>query len=152
MKPYSIMIVDDDEVDRYTLKRLLRSGGVDALIEEAEDGEKAAEYFREGAKNVAHIDGVFPPIIVFLDINMPRMNGFEFLDEFQQLIDQGNNFRSVVFLMVSSSDNTEDKNRAGQYECVKGYIMKTPSTAKELLTHIDQFLPADFGSISSPSI
>ncbi len=145
MKKYSILIVDDDEVDRYTIKRLLKSSGIDdeALIEEVEDGETAIQFFRECDSNVTRLEGVFPPLIVFLDINMPRMDGFEFLDEFQQLVDQSNRYSSVIFLMLTSSENAKDKERADGYDCVKRYITKTSSNSAELLDQIRQFLPQD---------
>lgn len=141
MKQCSIMIVDDDEADRYTLKRLLKSGGICVPVEEAGDGEEAIQYFRNSEANSKTLGEHFPHFIVFLDINMPRMNGFEFLDEFKILREERECYNAVIFLMITSSDNSNDKERAGQYPFVKGYIKKMPTTAGELLAHINEYLP-----------
>ena len=141
MKQYSIMIVDDDEVDRYTIKRLLKSGGINVPLEEAGDGEEAIQFFKNAETNRARLGDGFPPVVVFLDINMPRMNGFEFLDAFKKLRDENEGYDTVVFLMVTSSDNIQDKERASQYDFVKGYINKMPPTAQELLAHVSAYLP-----------
>lgn len=141
MKQYSIMIIDDDEVDRYTLKRLLKSGGVNVPLEEAIDGEEALQFFKDAETNRAKLGEGFPPVVVFLDINMPRMNGFEFLDAFKKLREENEGYDAVVFLMVTSSDNIQDKEHANQYDFVKGYINKMPSTADELLSHVGAYLP-----------
>jgi CheY-like chemotaxis protein len=135
------MIIDDDEVDRYTMKRLLKSGGINVPLEEAGDGEEALQFFKAAEANRARLGEGFPPVVVFLDINMPRMNGFEFLDAFKTLKEENDGYDAVVFLMVTSSDNIQDKEHAGQYDFVKGYINKMPPTAEELLSHIGNYLP-----------
>jgi CheY-like chemotaxis protein len=135
------MIVDDSEIDRYTLKRLLKSGGVNVPLEEAIDGEEALEFFKNVETNSVKLGEAFPPVVVFLDINMPRMNGFEFLDSFKKLREEGEGYDAVVFLMVTSSDNIQDKEHANQYDFVKGYINKMPATADELLSHVSAYLP-----------
>ena len=102
MHDFSVLIVDDDEVDRYTLKRLLKKFDYNILINESNDGEAAVRFFNEHVENKEKYGDAFPPTIVFLDINMPRMNGFEFLKEFE-LIKQGKeDYNSVVFMMVTS--------------------------------------------------
>jgi len=141
MKPYSIMIIDDDEVDRYTLKRLLKSGGITIPVVEANDGQEAVQFFKNAEANKINLGEGFPPVIVFLDINMPRMNGFEFLSEFKKLREESESYQAVVFVMVTSSDNIKDKEQAGQYDFVKGYINKMPSTADELHAYISDYLP-----------
>ncbi|MGK0440489.1 MAG: CheY-like chemotaxis protein [Pseudohongiellaceae bacterium] len=91
------MIVDDDEVDRYTLKRLLKSGGICVSVEEACDGEEVIQFFKNTEANRERLGQGFPPVIVFLDINMPRMNGFEFLYEFKKLREESECYESVFF-------------------------------------------------------
>ncbi len=140
MTPYSIMIIDDDEVDRYTLKRLLKSCAANVPIQEAFDGEQALQFFKNGTANPSNLSEPWPPVIVFLDINMPRMGGFCFLEEFKKLREQQKNFESIVFMMITSSQNTQDKERASQYDFVKGYINKMPTTGDELYAKISQFI------------
>jgi CheY-like chemotaxis protein len=141
MSPYALMIVDDNEVDRYALKRLLKKGGVDAPIFEKSDGLAAMEFLESYERNRTEHGDIYPPIIVFLDINMPRMNGFQFLDGFTSLREVQGGLENVTILMVSSSDNPSDRSRADAYGCVKGYINKMPKSGEDLRATIHPFLP-----------
>jgi CheY-like chemotaxis protein len=141
MYDFSVLIVDDDEVDRYSLKRLLKSLNYNIHITESEDGEEAVTFFKENDLNKPEFSETFPPLIVFLDINMPRMNGFEFLEEFRLFTQNKVGYQTMVFIMVTSSDNLEDRRRAEQFDVVKGYINKMPKTADALLACINKFLP-----------
>lgn len=64
------------------------------------------------------------PILVLMDINMPRLNGFETIEELQRRMDSEHGPESVVILMFTSSDNPDDRERADALELVKGYVMK----------------------------
>jgi CheY-like chemotaxis protein len=142
MHKYTVMIVDDDDVDRYTLKRLLKSGGIDVPIFEESDGVAALQFLSDCDVNKELYGETYPPIIIFLDINMPRMNGIEFLSEFAKLRTKQGKYESVVLLMVTSSDNASDKEAIEQYDFVEGYITKFPSSGDELRATIENFLPA----------
>ena len=142
MTEYSLMIVDDDEVDRYSLKRLLRSCGINAEVHEASDGLAAIKYLEKRESDHPQSCLAFPPILVFVDINMPRMNGFEFLDAFSKLRDKNLVLETVVFLMITSSENEDDKEQVAKYEFVKGYITKMPRDSSDLRNMIDAYLPA----------
>ena len=63
-------------------------------------------FLKNAEANRARLGDGFSPVAVFIDINMPRMNGFEFLDEFKKRRDENEGYDTVVFLMVTSSDNT----------------------------------------------
>ena len=66
---YSIIIVDDSEIDRYIINRLIQKNENFDCIKALEDGKQAYEYF----SNSDESDEDFPPDLVILDINMPRM-------------------------------------------------------------------------------
>ena len=85
MDRLSILIVDDNASDRYLLKRHLEGLGFPVKFFETEDGVEALEFFKNYEKNRELYPKDYPPMIVFLDINMPRMNGFAFLEEFSKL-------------------------------------------------------------------
>ena len=126
-----ILIVDDDEVDRYVLKRLVKASGLDLTIFEKMDGKEALDFFEDYEENKRKHPESYPPILIFLDINMPRVNGIEFLEKFSHLrkmieID------SCVIIMFSSSEREEDKKKIMAYDFVKDYVVKGTLTAEEL--------------------
>ena len=121
----SVLIVDDCESDRYLLSRLIRRTKITDTVLEATDGAEGLELFRDRtAQQEAHGDK-FPPSLVFLDINMPRVNGFEFLEQFEVLRHELD-YQSVVLIMVSSSQREQDRERAESYDFVKGFLSKMP--------------------------
>lgn len=99
----SVTLVDDSDVDNYIHRRiLLRSGLVDEVTE-FESAIDALAYFEAGENHVA---------LVLLDINMPKMNGFEFLEEYNKL--PMSKRADVVIFMLTSSAHSSDKERAGE--------------------------------------
>ena len=134
----SVLIVDDNEDDRYILRRMLTKAGITPNIFEAHDGQSALEQLAEHEAIGDASDG-WPPALIFLDINMPRMDGFEFLEAFKPLR-QKKAFESVVLIMFTSSHHDRDLARAKAYEFVRGYILKMPDTIDELQQQIAQSL------------
>tara|TARA_R110002012_G_scaffold272480_3_gene458059 strand:- start:1413 stop:1829 length:417 start_codon:yes stop_codon:yes gene_type:complete len=122
MKTVKVLIVDDSELDRYILRRQLRLIGVDK-VEEKDDGSTALDYLRDYETNIRLLPDKYPPIVIFLDINMPKVNGFDFLKEFAVLRTQLA-LLSCVVVMYSSSERREDKERALKYEFVQRYLVK----------------------------
>lgn len=124
MKKVSVLIVDDNDTDRYLLKRDLLEAGIEtSVVFEKKDGEEALAFFADYEKNRALYPNDFPPIIVFLDINMPKMNGFSFLDAFKNIREE-TDLSSSIFMMFSSSDRETDKKRAKSFGFVKDYLVK----------------------------
>ena len=124
MNKFSVMIIDDNEVDRYLLTRHLKKTGIVGKIFEADDGTSAIEFFDSYQSNKQKNPNDFPPVVLFLDVNMPLMDGFEFLDKFTD-IRQSIKDQSIVVMMFTSSDNDEEKQRALSYPFVKGFISKS---------------------------
>ena len=124
MNKFSVMIIDDNEVDRYLLTRHLKKTGIVGKIFEADDGTSAIEFFDNYQSNKQKNPNDFPPVVLFLDVNMPLMDGFEFLDKFTD-IRQSIKDQSIVVMMFTSSDNDEEKQRALSYPFVKGFISKS---------------------------
>lgn len=131
MKLSSILIVDDSEDDRYLLKRFIKKSGLADTVIEACDGGEALEIL-----STARIT----PELIFLDINMPRVGGFEFLEQYQEVREENS---SLVVVMVSSSDLDDDKKRANQYSFVKGFVVKMPESSESLKLQIESFLSED---------
>lgn len=139
MSETSVLIIDDDELDRYLLKRLLGASGLDVHIFEEDDGSAALEFLQDHENNRQRYRDAFPPAILFLDINMPIVNGPEFLRQFEAMrVDQDN--QGSVIMMFSSSDREEDRDILNQYEFVKDYLVKGSFTADDLGERVENVL------------
>lgn len=113
MKLSSILVVDDCKADQFLSRNILEREYPDAEILEACDGLEALELLNGSDKKID---------LIILDINMPRMNGHEFLTTYNQM--SGENKSSVV-VMLTSSDNLEDKEKSMAYDFVVDYFIKS---------------------------
>jgi CheY-like chemotaxis protein len=139
MKLPSILIIDDNEDDRYLLRRMLRKLDITQRIFEADNGQRALEFLADLSTQQAAYPGEFPPRLVFLDINMPLMDGFLFLERFRQLY-QRKEYSSMVIMMFTSSNLTSERERASEFAFVKGGITKMPSDTESLRAAIEAAL------------
>lgn len=110
-----IMIVDNDQVNSFVLKNIITRNYADARVELLPDGAEALEEL----KRLDQSSGDFPAVIL-LDIYMPVMDGFQFLDAYLKEFAHKD---SIIFAM-SNSLIKEDQQRANEYEVVKGFITK----------------------------
>jgi len=110
-----LLVVDDDELTAENLQRNLKKVSNIFRVVPAEDGLQALDILR--GKSTQRIER---PFLVLLDLNMPRMNGFEFLGELRA--DPG--FRGSVVFVLSTSDAEGDISRAYE-QCIAGYMVKT---------------------------
>lgn len=111
----NLLLVEDDEVDIQGLKRAFAKSRIGNPITVARDGIEALEFLR-GENGRPKLP---KPHLILLDLNMPRMNGLEFLEAIRADEDLK---RSVVF-MITTSKAEEDKARAYEQH-VAGYIVK----------------------------
>lgn len=111
----NLLLVDDDEVDVQGLKRAFAKSRIANPIVVARDGIEALEVLRgENGKTK-----LSKPHLILLDLNMPRMNGIEFLEALRQ----DDSLKSAVVFMITTSKAEEDKARAYGHH-VAGYIVK----------------------------
>lgn len=113
------LVVDDDEVDVRSIQRAFRKLEVDAPLAVASNGLEALEFLRgENGRNKLK-----QPYLILLDLNMPKMNGIEFLEEIRNDKELK---RSIVFVLTTSSDQND---LARAYDLnVAGYIVKSDAT------------------------
>ena len=111
-EPINILLVEDDEVDVMNVKRAFKKNKIDNPIQLAGNGLEALELLR--AKTVMP-----SPKIVLLDINMPKMNGIEFLRELRK----DEQFKSLTVFVMTTSNDDSDKIDAYNFN-VAGYILK----------------------------
>ncbi len=116
-----ILLVDDDEVNNYLNKLLIKKSGIDVHVEVALNGLMALEYLTSSGQYKEN--KTYPrPGIIFLDINMPRMNGWEFLDAYKKLDDAQKG--GIVIAMLTSSNNADDMSIAKEEYGLPAYIYK----------------------------
>ena len=111
MELKTILVVDDSNADQFLSQCIIEEYDPSIEVLQALDGKQALDM----------LDSLeTPPDLILLDINMPRMNGFEFLDVY----DQQDGEKSSVVVMITSSNQERDKKRAEKYKCVSMYLNK----------------------------
>lgn len=116
---FDVMLVDDNSSDTLIYEIAFRRSGLARSIQVFEDGHSALDYLKRQDL----------PDIVFLDIHMPEMDGFEFLDEFAELPDDIR--EGTKLYMISSSLDPNDKERAEAHPLVNAFVGK-PLTGTRL--------------------
>ncbi len=115
VKPLEILVVEDDDIDAMGIERAMRKLRILNTMHRAKDGIEALSILRETAP--ARLS---KPYIILLDINMPRMNGLEFLAELR--VD--NNLSDAVVFVLTTSKADEDRVAAFNYN-VAGFMVKS---------------------------
>ena len=123
MKPIRYLLVEDQAPDQFYTEVLIRNDQPKATVEVAADGRQALDALMR-ASDLAPVGAVPAPDVILLDINMPRMNGFEFLDAFTDAVAHGRLKQRPIILMLASSEGVADRDRASRYDCVQGYLVK----------------------------
>ncbi|MBL0014104.1 MAG: response regulator [Flavobacterium sp.] len=121
-----VFVIDDDKVFHFIIKKLFSKNNIDINPSFYLNGLEAIEEIKEKISN-----GVTMPDLILLDINMPIMDGWQFLDEFRKTRKTNESGKTIIYL-VSSSDSISDINKAKEYQDqVKDYFFK-PMTLDDL--------------------
>lgn len=123
MSAKSVYIIDDDPIYQFSFKSFLSLIDADIKIEIFSNGEEAYEHCKALVASKSDC-----PDIVFLDLNMPVMDGWNYLDEMMQL--EYEKMQDVSIYIVSSSVHEEDMEKAKHYSLVKDYLVKPVDRAK----------------------
>jgi CheY-like chemotaxis protein len=125
---HSVMLIDDNEIDNLINQKMVEAASITQHIY-IHTGARSAIEFLRNIEKLEIADQVLPDII-FLDIDMPLMDGFQFLDEFEKLMTTTKQKCKIV--MLTSSINPQDVNRSKKYNSVKLYLNK-PLTHESLM-------------------
>ena len=112
-----IMLVDEDEIDNIINQKIIESNNFSETVMVFQTGNDALDYLRKHTTNEELL-----PDLIFLDINMPIMDGFQFLEEFEKLEDPV--LEKCKIIMLSSSISPRDIDRAASNKFVKKYLNK----------------------------
>lgn len=112
----NVLLVDDDEITRECICRGFKRAGAEFPIIQAADGREAIEILR-GQSPEKRVE---QPLIVLLDLNMPRMSGFEFLSELRADL----RLRDTAVFVLTTSDDETDKEYAHRL-CISGFMVKS---------------------------
>ncbi|TNE70510.1 response regulator [bacterium] len=120
-----VFCIDDNDIDLFLFRTMAKKVNQDCKIETFESAIKALSFLKDADTT--------PPDVIFLDIKMPLMNGFEFLEECLNTF-KLNPLKSDVYILTSSVDPL-DIEKANSFEKVKGFISKplTINFLKELI-------------------
>ena len=131
MKPVvnTLFLIDDDEIYLFTMKKLIEKNKLANNVHEFHNGFDAIEFLNKVATN----NHVLLPDMIFLDINMPVMDGWTFMDVFSLLKPKLN--KKIQVYMISSSVNKPDIEKAKKITDISDFIVKPigPKQLKNIL-------------------
>ena len=130
-----ILLIDDDEPTNILHQIIIEEAEIAETVEIAESAKDALKFLQKERNGFASHTVKYPDLI-FLDINMPGMNGFDFLKEYRALT-QHTQLDAVV-VMLTTSLNPDDEDKARAVKEVNDYLNK-PLTEEMLIDIIDRF-------------
>jgi CheY-like chemotaxis protein len=109
-----ILLIDDDAEDNHFHQMVINEMNITEHVEIALNGVEALNFLKK--ENQTH------PDIIFLDINMPKMNGWEFMEAYKEL--RADQKAKIVVIMLTTSENPKDKKRAEEFSDIFGFNSK----------------------------
>lgn len=124
-----VLLVDDDDVTNFLNSKVIEHAKVAEHIEVKLNGQEALDFL-----SPQHTTASEPPSLILLDLNMPIMDGWEFLEAYKEKLSKQNSKPNIILL--SASSNPDDIKRASKMPMVSAYRTKPLTT--ELLEEIIQ--------------
>jgi CheY-like chemotaxis protein len=131
-----ILLVDDDDPTNFIHRKMIEFSNVEAHIQVTTSATEALEYLTSSGR-FATADGFPQPGIIFLDINMPGMNGWDFLEDYRKLADDQK--AKIIVVMLTSSINPADRELAESNTEITTFLQKPLTVA-----HIHQLVTDHF--------
>lgn len=127
----SIMLIDDNQDDNFIHERAIRKASSNSVVTTKTSGGEALTYL--ASLKSFHTD------LIFLDINMPEMNGWEFLDQYSRLNEDLQ--CEAIIIMLTTSENEDDVARAKTISDVTDFITK-PLTKEKMTAICEKYFTA----------
>ncbi|MBP4142551.1 response regulator [Flavobacterium sp. I-SCBP12n] len=125
MTKKSIWVIDDDVIYQIIINKIIQRSEMFSSTSSFKNGKEAIDSLNNSLKNNSDL-----PDIILLDINMPIMDGWEFMEEMGLIKPKLK--KDIIVYIVSSSIAIEDKNRSKTYANILGYLSK-PVTVNDLV-------------------
>ncbi|WP_298484252.1 response regulator [uncultured Maribacter sp.] len=125
-----VCIIDDDEIYQYTMSLNLKSLDSIGEIIVFNDGLEANNFMLDNLNNQEEL-----PDIIFLDINMPVMDGFQFMEEYEKI--KSKLTKNIIIYMISSSVDPVDIEKATQINDISDYLTK-PIRQQQLIDILEK--------------
>ncbi len=130
----SILLIDDDQATNFLHQIIIKKADCTENLHIEYNGEAALNYL-----NTKKPDGSYPsPDLIFLDINMPRMNGWAFLEEYQKF--NMGQLGTAVIVMLTTSLNPDDQERSKKFYSISEFRSK-PMTQEMIMEVIRTYFP-----------
>lgn len=131
-KELKVLLVDDDKATNIYNEYKLKQLGLCKSIDVATNGQEAIDFLKSTDEHGNHPQ----PDLIFLDINMPIMNGWEFLESYERLDEKEKG--NVILIMLTTSVNEDDYKKAKQNPNINGFKSK-PLTAEMMQEIISEY-------------
>ena len=136
-----ILLIDDDEPTNFLSQMIIEEANCAAEIQIAYSGGQAIDYLTSQGTSTSGQNTYPRPDLIFLDINMPAMNGWEFLQKYNSL--EKEHKGNIVIIMLTTSLNPDDRLRSKDFPDVSGFENK-PLTREKLEALLKKHFPEKY--------
>jgi CheY-like chemotaxis protein len=112
-----VMVIDDNQIDLYIAEMVMATTGFAEKVISVSSAKEALAYLKPLYENPEEL-----PDLIFLDINMPEMSGFDFLNEYQHLAE--NIRKKCIIMMLTTSLDEDDRIQAERNQFVRKFLNK----------------------------
>lgn len=140
-----VLLIDDDRPTNFLHKKIIERTGIAVEVQSLTSASEALE-FLTGTGKYEDMPQLNRPGIIFLDINMPGMNGWEFMDAYHQLTESQR--ARIVVIMLTTSLNADDRERAMQDKDIATFYHK-PLRSEMVMELVNQYFPNNSGEVTA---